>query len=151
MEGWLAGAYLWVKAGHVIFVIFWMAGLFMLPRFYAYHAEDIARQGVGGALDLEWRSREARLMTIILNPAMIVSWVFGIALALHLGFAGNIWLHVKLLVVLLLSGYHGYMAALRKSFIRGANAKSGKFFRIMNEVPSFAAIVTVILVIVQPF
>ncbi len=145
--GWLGESYLWIKALHVIFVIFWMAGLFILPRYFAYHSEC----AFGSPEDLSWRERESRLLRIIINPSMILTWLFGLALAFHLGFAGNGWLHLKLVMVFLLSGYHGMLARWRKDFARGANKRSSRFYRIANEIPTLATIPIVILVIVKPF
>ncbi len=146
MTGWLGAAYPWVKALHLIFVMFWMAGLFMLPRFFAYHTE----YPVGSAEDTAWIERERRLMRIILNPAMILAWIFGLMLAVHIGF-GHAWLLLKLLLVLGLSGYHGMLSGWRKDFARGANTQTSKFFRLMNEIPTLGVIPIILLVIVQPF
>lgn len=145
---WLSGdAYLWVKAAHVIFVIFWIAGMFMLPRFFVYHMAAAP----GSAEDAAWIERERRLLRIIVNPAMIAVWGLGLALA----FAGEWWsmgwLHAKLGIVLLLSGYHGWLAGLRKKFARGERPLSERALRILNEVPGLATIAIVILVIVKPF
>ncbi len=146
MTGWLAGAYLWVKAAHVIMVIFWMAGMLMLPRFFAYHAQV----PTGSAEDFSWRERERRLLRIVVNPAMVFAWVFGLMLATHLGLAGG-WLHLKLALVLLLSAFHGLLARWRRDFARGDNRRSSRFYRLMNEVPSVIIILVVVLVIVKPF
>ncbi|MEY3905895.1 MAG: hypothetical protein RIR59_718, partial [Pseudomonadota bacterium] len=105
MIGLLGNAYLWVKAGHIIFVIFWMAGLFMLPRFFVYHQEAAP----GSEEERRWIDREDRLLRIILKPALIIVWVFGLALALDTGAFAQGWFHLKFLAVLLLSGYHGWM------------------------------------------
>ncbi|RMF14861.1 MAG: protoporphyrinogen oxidase HemJ [Alphaproteobacteria bacterium] len=146
MTGWLDGAYLWVKAAHVILVIFWMAGMLMLPRFFAYHAQAAA----DSEEDLVWRERERRLLRIIVNPSMVLAWIFGLMLATHLGFEGG-WLHVKLVLVLVLSAFHGMLARWRKDFARGENRHSDRFYRLMNEIPSVIIILVVILVIVKPF
>jgi protoporphyrinogen IX oxidase len=145
--GWLGDLYPWVKALHLVMVIFWLAGMFMLPRFYAYHTE----YPVGSAEDLAWRDREKRLLRIIVTPAMLLAWIFGILLVMNIGLAGNGWLHVKLLLVLGLSAYHGLLSRWRKDFAAGTNRHSGKFFRLMNEIPTLATIPIVILVIVKPF
>jgi putative membrane protein len=146
MIGWLGGAYPWVKAIHVIFMIFWMAGLFMLPRFLVYWmaaaSEDENRL---------WAERCARLRRIILTPGLLVTWAAGLALAFHLGFAGNGWLHAKLAVVAGLSGYHGWAVAATKRFSAGQRPYREKTLRLANEVPSLATIAVVILVIVKPF
>src|SRR6476646_8192544 len=109
MESALAMTYLWLKAGHVIFVIFWMAGLFMLPRYLVYHQEALDSSGPGSAEAALWADRERKLLKIILLPSIIVVWVLGILLATSQHLWGEGWLHAKLMFVLLLSGYHGYM------------------------------------------
>ena len=152
MTGWLGGAYDWVKAAHLIFVIFWMAGLFALPRYLVYHQEALA----GGRSDeaTTWIEREGKLRRIILTPAMIVVWVLGLALAVNIGLldgAGGLgWLHAKLFVVLLLTGYHGWAVGYAKKLAAGRPTLSGKALRLINEAPAFATIAIVILVIVKP-
>jgi protoporphyrinogen IX oxidase len=146
--GFLGDAYAWVKALHVIFVIFWMAGMFMMPRFFAYHVEDMK---IAPSMDATWQQRELRLMRIIINPAMIIAWVCGLLLAFHAGYWSSPWFLAKFLLVLALSAVHGMMSGWRKAFVRGANTKSSRFFRLMNEVPTLATIPIVILVIVQPW
>ncbi|WP_347304512.1 CopD family protein [Croceibacterium sp. TMG7-5b_MA50] len=143
----LAPLYPWLKAGHVIFVIFWMAGLFMLPRLFVYHQEAAA----GSAEAAAWVERERRLLRIILRPALVAVWVLGIALALSIGAFADGWLHAKLVFVLGLSWYHGYLAAYAKKLARGERPLSGKALRLLNEVPGVATIVIVVLVIVKPF
>ena len=147
MEGFLGGAYLWVKATHIIFVIFWMAGMFMLPRFFAYHMQARA----GSDEDGKWIEREHRLMRIIINPAMGIAWIMGILLVLNIGLAAGGWLHAKLFLVFLLSGFHGMLSRWRKDLARGERKKSEKFFRRVNEVPAIFIIGIVILVMVRPF
>ena len=147
MTGFLGAAYPWVEAGHVIFVIFWMAGLFMLPRFFAYHQETPA----GSPEIAHWIERERRLISIILNPAMVITWGFGLMLVISSGAYAQGWFQAKFLVVLLLSGYHGWMSAYARRLAQGRPAVSAKTMRLLNEVPGVAAAVIVILVIVQPF
>lgn len=147
MIGWLGDAYPWVKAAHLIFVIFWVAGLFMLPRFLVYHMAAAP----GSLEDVAWIERETRLRRIILHPAIALVWLLGIALALNIGFEGQGWLHAKLVVVFLLSGYHGWLGGLAKKFARGERPMSERALRLANEVPGLATIVIVILVIVKPF
>ena len=139
--------YLWLKAGHIIFVIFWMAGLFMLPRYFVYHQEAAE----GSAEEAIWLDRERKLLKIILNPSIIVVWVLGLALAYTLNLWGSGWFHAKLLLVLLLSGYHGYLSAYHKKLARGVRSLTGKQLRLFNEVPGMAAALIVILVVVRPF
>jgi putative membrane protein len=147
----LGGAYPWVKAAHVIFVIFWMAGLFMLPRYLVYHQE-----GLGDASEeARWAKREDVLRRMILTPSLVAVWVLGLLLAANLGLfdgaPGLGWLHAKLLVVLLLSGYHGWAVGYAKTLARGKATLSGRTLRLINEVPALAAVLIVVLVIVQPF
>ncbi len=151
MIGWLGGAYLWVKAAHVIFVIFWMAGLFMLPRFLVYHQEAVP----GSPEAAIWADREQKLRSIILTPSMIIVWVLGLMLAAQVGLlngrSGLGWLHFKLLIVLGLTGYHGYIAGYSKKLAAGKQSLTGKQLRLLNEVPGIAAAIIVVLAIVQPF
>lgn len=150
MTGWLGGAYLWVLAAHIIVVVFWMAGLFMLPRYLVYHQETI-----GTPEAANWVEREARLRRIILTPAMIAVWLLGLCLAAHDGlFAGAPglgWLHTKLLLVVILSGYHGWAVAYSKRLARGEARLSDRALRLLNEVPAFAVILIVGLAVVKPF
>ncbi len=147
MIGFLGVAYPWVKAAHVIFVIFWMAGLFMLPRFLAYHLET----PVESPEYKLWTEREQRLVRIILNPAMIVVWALGLALALSSGAYAQHWFQLKFLCVFALSGYHGWMSAFVKRLAAGERKVTSRTMRMLNEVPGVATAVIVILVIVQPF
>ncbi len=143
----IAVLYLWLKSAHIIFVIFWMAGLFMLPRFLVYHQECEE----GSSEPAKWVEREAKLIKIILNPSLIVVWVLGLALAWHIGAMQEGWFHVKLLFVLGLSGYHGWMVGYSKKLARGERMLSGKQLRLFNEVPGIAAAVIVVLVVAKPF
>jgi putative membrane protein len=146
MTGWLGDTYPYVKSIHVIFVIFWMAGLFMLPRFLVYWM--VAASDAENTL---WAERCRRLRRIILTPGLIVSWAAGISLAFHLGFEGNGWLYPKLAIVLGLSGFHGWATATTKKFGRGERPYAEKTLRLANEIPSLATIGAVLLVIVKPF
>jgi putative membrane protein len=143
----LAMIYLWLKAGHVIFVVFWMAGLFMLPRYLVYHQESEP----GSTEERRWVEREAKLRKIILTPALILVWTLGIALATSGNWWVAGWLHVKLLLVLLLSGYHGWMVGYSKRLAKGERRLTGKQLRLLNEVPGISVAVIVVLVIVKPF
>jgi putative membrane protein len=153
MSGFLGGTYDWVKAAHLIFVIFWMAGLFMLPRYLVYHQEALAAGNTSEAAN--WVERESKIRHIILTPAMIVVWVLGIALALNLGLAdgapGLGWLHLKLALVFLLTGYHGWAVGYARKLARGVMRFEGRTLRMLNEVPALAATVIVVLVFVKPF
>ena len=143
----LSMLYLWLKSAHLIFVIFWMAGLFMMPRFFVYHQES----PVGSDEDAKWIEREGKLRKIILNPSLVIVWVVGLALAYDIGAFTQGWFHAKLLMVLALSGYHGWMIAYSKKLSRGERTMTDKRLRLVNEVPGIAAAVIVILVIIKPF
>ena len=142
----LSVTYLWIKAGHVVFVIFWIAGLFMLPRYYVYHQEAAP----GSAEERRWIDRERKLRTIILTPAMILVWLFGIVLATSGQWWTAGWLHAKVALVLGLSAYHGYMVGYGRKLARGERPVSGRALRLMNEVPGIVTAAIVILVIVKP-
>lgn len=139
--------YDWLKAGHVIFVIFWMAGMFMLPRYLAYHCEAAP----GSAESEAWKAREKRLLRIIVNPAMILAWTFGVLLATVGDWWAQPWLHAKLLLVLALSGFHGFLAGQVRKFGRDQGLRRGRTWRLLNEIPSFVTIAVVILVVIKPF
>ena len=139
--------YEWIKAAHVIFVIFWIAGLFMLPRYYVYHQEAAP----GSAEEKRWIDRETKLRNIIITPAMVLVWILGLTLAYTLDAWGQTWLHLKLLLVVGLSAYHGYMIGYGKKLARAERPVSGRTLRIMNEIPGIATALIVILVIVKPF
>ena len=143
----LALAYPWLKAAHLIFVIFWMAGLFMLPRFFVYHQE--APEGSDEAK--AWVTREDKLATIIMNPSMLIVWVLGLALAYAVDAWMQPWFHAKLLLVVLLSGYQGWLMSYRKKLAAGERPISGRRMRMLNEIPGIAVALIVILVIVRPF
>lgn len=147
MTGFLGSAYLWVQAAHVIFVIFWVAGLFMMPRFYIYHQQE----PIGSEQDKKWIEREERLRKIILAPAMGIVWLLGLTLALNIGAFSQGWFHAKLLMVILLSGYHGWVVSYGKKLAAGQRSISDKPLRLMNEVPGIATAIIVVLVIVRPF
>lgn len=148
MTDWFASAYPWLKAVHLIFVIFWMAGLFAFPRFLVYHQE-----GLDDADECtRWVERESKLRRIILTPSLIIVWLLGLLLAMGIGAWSQGWFHAKLTLVLILSAYHGWMV----SYGRRLASKSGPFLsggrlRLINEVPGIATIAIVILVIVKPF
>ena len=147
LAGWLGLAYPWVKAAHVTFVIFWMAGLFLLPRLYVYHQET----AVGSPEDRAWIEREARVRSIILTPAMIVVWILGLMLAFNVGAWDQAWFHAKLAFVILLSAYQGWLGAYGRRLARGERPLSNKAVRMINEIPGVAAAIIVVLVIVRPF
>ncbi len=143
----LSVLYIWLKSAHIIFVIFWMAGLFMLPRFFVYHQES-AEESEEAA---KWVDRESKLIKIILNPSIIIVWVVGLFLAWNIGAMAEGWFHAKLLFVLGLSGYHGWIVGYAKKLARGERKLTGKQLRLLNEVPGIAAAIIVILVVAKPF
>ncbi|MDF0542663.1 CopD family protein [Sphingobium sp. H39-3-25] len=143
----LGNAYLWVKAAHVIFVIFLMAGLFMMPRFFVYHQETTP----GSDEDRKWIDRERKLLKIILNPSLTLVWIFGLMLMVEIGAWSQGWFHLKFLLVLVLSGYHGWISGYMKKLARGERPFSDKKLRLLNEVPGILVTLVVILVIVRPF
>jgi protoporphyrinogen IX oxidase len=143
----VAMLYYWLKSAHLIFVIFWMAGLFMLPRFFVYHQESAE----GSEESARWVDREARLIKIILNPSMVIVWILGLLLAWHISAFSEGWFHAKLFFVLGLSAYHGWMVGYAKKLARGERSMSGKQLRLFNELPGIAAAVIVILVVAKPF
>lgn len=147
LAGFLGPAYLWVKAAHVTFVIFWMAGLFLLPRLFVYHQECAP----GSPEDRAWIERETRVRSIILTPAMTIVWLLGILLALHLDAFRQPWLMAKLALVILLTGYQGWLGGYARKLAKGERPLSGKAVRMLNEVPGIAAAIIVVLVIVRPF
>ena len=143
----IAMLYLWLKAAHVIFVVFWMAGLFMLPRFFVYH-QELPEGSPENAL---WVEREARLLKIILRPSLVLVWIFGLALAISGNWFSQGWLGVKLLFVIVLSAYHMWMANYARHLAAGRRTLSGRQLRLLNEVPGVCAAIIIILVIVKPF
>jgi putative membrane protein len=147
MQQVLAMTYLWLKAGHIIFVIFWMAGLFMLPRYFVYHQESAP----GSPEDALWVERERKLLKIILWPSLIVVWVLGLALASSVGAFAQGWFHAKLALVLALSAYHVWLAGYAAALARGERRLTGRHLRMLNEIPGIAAAFIVVLVIVRPF
>jgi len=137
----------WIKALHVIAVIAWMAGMLYLPRLFVYHCEA----PVGSPQSEMLKVMERRLLRIIIDPAMVATWVFGLTLALLTGAFHEHWFQLKFLLVLAMSGLHGMFAATVKRFARDANSRPQRFYRIINEVPMLLVIAIVILVIVKPF
>ena len=142
--------YEWLKAIHISFVIFWMAGLLYLPRLYVYHSNSIK----GGELDLKMIEAERNLIKIIITPAMVITLISGILLLINYNLEilqSSLWLPLKLLLILLLFGYNGYLTKQRKLFALGERPKSEKFFRLINEIPALMTIFIVTLVVVKPF
>jgi putative membrane protein len=148
MQSFILAHFEWFKALHIISVISWMAGLLYLPRLFVYHAGA----DKGSELSETLKIMERRLLRVIMNPAMAATWLFGGCLlyanpsVLHSG-----WMHVKLLGVVLLTGFHHALVKWRKGFLKDENKKSEKFYRRVNEIPALLMIVIVIMVVVRPF
>src|SRR4051794_18558313 len=139
--------YEWIKSLHVIAVISWMAGMLYLPRLFVYHCEAEA----GSKQSETFKVMERRLLKVIINPAMMVTWLAGLYLAWAGHWLSAGWFHGKLLLVLVMSGVHGLFSRWVKDFSNDRNRRSQKFYRIINEVPTILMIVIVVLVIVKPF
>ena len=140
--------YLYVKAFHIISMVAWMAGLFYLPRLFAYHAAILP-----GSVEAEtFKVMEKRLLRIIINPAMILTFIFGIWLViLNPGWLQMGWLHAKIALVIGMVVFHGFCARWRKALACDKIVHSNKFFRMINEVPTLLLIGIVILAVVKPF
>ena len=138
---------LWVKALHIISVIAWMAALLYLPRLLVYHAESAP----GSEKSETFKVMERRLLRGIATPAMIATWVFGLWMAWLIGAWSDGWFHAKLLLVVLLSAYHGFAARWVRDFADDRNTRSPRFYRMVNELPALLMIGIVILVVVKPF
>jgi putative membrane protein len=146
---WLAAAYPWLKALHIISVIAWMAGLLYLPRLFVYHAGT----SPGSPSSETFKIMERRLLRAIMTPAMLATFLFGLLLAAVPGMAGPgaLWLPLKIVLVLGLAGLHGAMAAWRRAFEEDRNTHSARFFRMVNEIPTVLMIGVVFLVVLKPF
>ena len=142
-----SGLYLWLKAFHVIAVISWMAGMLYLPRLFVYHTEAKP----GSQQSETFKVMERRLLRAIINPATIATWVLGLWLAWDSGLYSENWLRAKFLLVIILSGIHGFYVRCVRDFATDRNTRSQRFYRILNEVPTLLMIGIVILVIVKPF
>lgn len=141
--------YPWLKALHVIAVIAWMAGMFYLPRLYVYHCETKP----GSAESERFKVMEVKLLRLIINPAMIAAWIFGGALVAMPGVVdwGSGWPWVKAVAVILMTGFHGALSKWRREFLDDRNRKTGRFYRLANEVPTVLMVIIVIMIIVRPF
>jgi putative membrane protein len=139
--------YLTLKAIHVIAVISWMVGLLYLPRLFVYHVENNSAES-----SKVFKVMEKRLMKIIMNPAMIITWFSGLSVLWILGFNSifSLWLSIKFLLVIALSGYHGFLSKCLKDFEFDRNKRSSKFFRVINEIPTIILIIIVFLAIFKP-
>jgi protoporphyrinogen IX oxidase len=143
----LSSIYLFLKSGHVIFMVFWLAGLFMLPRQCIYMLDHAP----GSDGEAKWATRMGKLRKIILTPAMIIVWVLGLSMACGGGWFTSGWLHAKLALVLVLTGYHGWLVGQTKKMARGERPLSEQQLRLIGEVPGLLLIVIVLLVYLKPF
>ncbi|MER2267370.1 protoporphyrinogen oxidase HemJ [Methylobacterium oxalidis] len=139
--------YDWIKAGHVVALIAWMAAMLYLPRLFVYHA---SLPPGSGAQSETFKVMERRLLKAIMTPAMIATWIFGLTLAWMSGFYAAGWLQAKFALVLAMSGLHGWFARMVKDFAADRNRRDHRFYRIVNEVPTLLMIVIVILAVVKP-
>lgn len=139
--------YAWIKVGHLLALIAWMAAVFYLPRLFVYHADA----PVGSPQSETFKVMERRLLKAIMTPAMVATWVFGLWAAWQGGFLAEGWLHAKLALVLALTAFHGLCARWRKDFEADRNARPARFYRIANEVPTLLLVGIVILVVLKPF
>ena len=149
MSDLLYAIYPWVKSLHVISVIAWMAGLFYLPRLFVYHAEKVGQEG---ETHLLFQTMELKLLRLIMNPAMIASWVFGLIMVATPGLIdwSQIWPWTKAAAILAMTWFHHWCGLRRKDFVAGRNERTGRHFRLMNEVPTLLMIVIVVSVIARP-
>ena len=138
--------YLWIKSLHIIADMAWMAGLLYLPRLFVYHADTRS----GSEQSETFKVMERRLLRYIMTPAMLIAWASGLFLAHQAGFFAAGWFHGKLLLVIMMSGIHGYCAMMVKAFADEKNYKSSRFFRVLNEAPTVLMIGAVVLVVVKP-
>ncbi len=142
--------YPWIKAGHIIAVISWMAGIFYLPRLFVHHAEN---SHLSSNADRLFSRMEFKLFWVIMNPAMIASWSLGLGLTLIPGLIdwGMLWPWIKLFAVVAMTCFHFWLLARQKEFQAGKNVLSGKTYRVLNEIPTILLILIVISVVVRPF
>lgn len=153
MGDFLAEWYPWVKSLHVVSVISWMAGLFYLPRLFVYHVEGLKKSGVikGSEMDLLFQHQERLLLRAIMNPAMVATWVFGLMLVFTPGIVDwtSPWVWTKAAGITGMTWFHHWLGYRRKEFIEGSNTRSGRTYRLMNEVPTICMLVIVFSVIVK--
>ena len=144
----LASVYPWTKALHVISVIAWMAGIFYLPRLFVYHVESVEK---GSATDLLFQTMERKLLRLIMNPAMTATWIFALAVvfAPGIGSGSEVWPWTKAVAVIAMTWFHHWLGYRRKEFVAGTNVRSGRTYRLMNEVPTVLLAMIVISVIVK--
>ena len=140
-------SYLLFKSLHLIAVISWMAGILYLPRIFVYHSENNNE-----IISNVFKTMERKLFYYIMTPAMVLSWLFGLILIHEIGFAqlASLWLQLKLILVIILTGYHFYLGSLLNQFNLGQNRKSSKFYRYINEIPTLLLILIIFIVIFKP-
>jgi protoporphyrinogen IX oxidase len=150
MTDFLFSAYPWIKSLHVISVIAWMAGLFYLPRLFVYHVEQVE---TGSGTDEMFQTMERRLLRAIMTPAMVATWLFGLMLVFTPGIVdwGAVWAWAKAAAVIGMTWFHMWCAARRKDFVTASNSRTGRQYRMMNEVPTLLLLVIVFAVIARPF
>ena len=150
MIDYLIAMYPWLKAGHIISVISWMAGIFYLPRLFVHHSEKVE---VPSQTDRLFSMMESKLLKVIMTPAMLATWGFGLSLTVIPGVLdwSNIWPWVKLMSIMAMTWFHFWLAKRQRDFELGDNQLTGKTYRIMNEVPTVLLLVIVIMVVVRPF
>ncbi|MDQ7070087.1 MAG: CopD family protein [Rhodobacterales bacterium] len=148
MTDFLLDIYPWVKSLHIMSVISWMAGLFYFPRLLVNHVEEAT---AGDQVDLVLQRMEEKLYRIIMNPAMIATWVFGLALVFTPGIVdwGDVWPYLKTFSVITMTWFHFWLGNKRKSFVTGTNTTSSRNFRLMNEVPTVLMMIIVFSVVVK--
>ena len=143
----LSNLYLWIKVIHVLAIISWMAGMLYLPRLFVYHSENVTHVGQNAT----FKVMEYRLLRYIMTPAMLTAWASGLLLASWAGYWNTFWLPAKVILVLLMTATHGFLARAVREFAEDRNVRSSTYFRIINEVPTVLMIGIVALVILRPF
>lgn len=145
----MSALYDWLKAGHVIALIAWMAAMLYLPRLFVYHA-SLAAGPESRSQSETFKVMERRLLKAIMTPAMIATWGLGVSLALMSGYYASPWLQAKFALVVAMSALHGWFARMVKDFAADRNTRGHRFYRILNEVPTLLMIAIVILAVVKP-
>lgn len=139
--------YDWIKALHVISVIAWMAGIFYLPRLFVYHTGA----AIGSDKSETFKVMEAKLLRMIMNPAMILTWITGLTIVRLGGWEQQPWFMAKFVLVIAMSAFHMWLASCRKAFAADRNTRSERAYRLANEIPTVLMVLIVILVVVKPF
>lgn len=149
ISDFLSFLYPWVLSLHIISVIAWMAGMFYLPRLFVYHAE---RAPAGSEMSEIYKEMEYKLLRVIINPAMAATWIFGLCLVFTPGIVdwSSIWPWVKAVMVISMSGFHGWLSTRRKEFAADQNTRTGRTYRFANEIPTFLMVIIVFMVVLKP-